>query len=144
MAVVTLHSGRVVNVTPENLADVTNEDINAYKADGVSDVESSGLGAAIQEALSKAAGVAYDTSEREAAVATAARVLSNPFVQAADALSNAKGLTNYPIFGGGSALSDFLAMFARFGQTAEIALLVGGGVLVVGGVAFIVWKVRAK
>jgi len=89
MAVVTLRTGRIVNLTPQNVDDATREQIQAYKDAGASDVETSGLGAAIQEAFYKLAGVGYDTTARDEAQATAQRVIDNPLASSSASIVNA-------------------------------------------------------
>lgn len=89
MAVVTLRNGEVVNLTPQNVADTTQKQIQAYKDAGATDVETSGLGAAIQEAFYKLAGVGYDTTARDEAQRTAQRVIDNPLASSSAAIVGA-------------------------------------------------------
>lgn len=89
MAVVTLRTGEVMNLTPSNVDDATRKQIQAYKDAGASDVETSGLGAAIHEAFYKLAGVGYDTTARVEAQATAQRVIDNPLASSSAAIVNA-------------------------------------------------------
>lgn len=118
MALVTLRTGRVVNVTQSNAPDVAREQIDAYRAEGVTD---SNFFAAQQEAIYKLAGVGYDTTARDESQALAQKVIDNPLASGSQAVTDALpsgvssvwGDASNGIFKAGAAVNSGVRGFAN-------------------------------
>lgn len=137
MAVVTLHSGRVVNLTPANVDDAIREDLAAYQRDGIQ-VD----GAALMEAMYGAAGKAYDTAARAAAEKYAQAVLSNPLVQVSDAVTAAAAAAEKAGDNPHGWLATIIGGIIGLNSTVRILAICGAVVVVGGATAYVVYKVR--
>lgn len=155
MALVTLHSGRVVNLTPSNVDDALREQLASYPG------TDSNFQAAQQEAFYKLAGVGYDTTARDESQALAQRVIDNPLASASKAVTDAlpAGVssvwsdTSNAVFNAGAQVNQGVRKFASdawdnikavAGKIPHIAdetnttariLAISAAVIVVGGAA---------